>query len=234
MTSKLMPKYYTIAVVAAALAFGYALEHITTISMLSGEANVLLFLRNTVGLVVGSGILWASMSVWAGRLAGPRLWRSLLAGTIIILAMLVVHYSFGLLIGVFDSQVFSNNALWMYGPFLAGPVLGLAGGLSHKMPWLLLIVPLGLIAEPLSSTASLAQAFSPGPPCGLAGLLVLCSSPSALDLAFTCGRLSSSRKHLVPALATPRTTIDTPGSSGFNRKCPVRCRIRELLATDPK
>ena len=163
MTSKLMPKYYTIAVVAAALAFGYALEHVTTISMLSGEANVLLFLRNTVGLVVGSGILWASMSVWAGRLAGPRLWRSLLAGTIIILAMLVVHYSFGLLIGVFDSQVFSNNALWMYGSFLAGPVLGLAGGLSHKMPWLLLIVPLGLIAEPFVINSIPGSGFLPWP-----------------------------------------------------------------------
>jgi hypothetical protein len=115
--------------------------------MLSGEANSLLFLRNTVGLVVGSGILWASMSVWAGRVAGPRLWRSILAGTVIIFAMLAIHYTFGLLIGVFDEQTFSSNALWMYGSFISGPTFGLIGGLSHKFPWLLLIVPLGHIAE---------------------------------------------------------------------------------------
>lgn len=36
----------------------------------------------------------------------------------------------------------------MYGSFITGPILGLVGGLSHKIPWLLLIVPLGLIAEP--------------------------------------------------------------------------------------
>ena len=143
-----MARYKSIAIVAAVLTFGYALGHITTIAMLSGEANVLLFLRNTVGLVMGSGILWASMSVWAGRIAGPRLWRSTLAGTVIIFAMLAIHYAFGFLIGVFDNQVFSSNALWMYGSFITGPILGLVGGLSHKIPWLLLIVPLGLIAEP--------------------------------------------------------------------------------------
>lgn len=71
-----MARYKSIAIVAAVLTFGYALGHITTIAMLSSEADVLLFLRNTVGLVMGSGILWASMSVWAGRIAGPRLWRS--------------------------------------------------------------------------------------------------------------------------------------------------------------
>lgn len=71
-----MARYKSIAIVAAVLTFGYALGHITTIAMLSGEADVLLFLRNTVGLVMGSGILWASMSVWAGRIAGPRLWFS--------------------------------------------------------------------------------------------------------------------------------------------------------------
>ncbi|WP_347285566.1 hypothetical protein [Corynebacterium stationis] len=36
----------------------------------------------------------------------------------------------------------------MYGSFITGPILGLVGGLSHKIPWLLLIAPLGLIAEP--------------------------------------------------------------------------------------
>ena len=75
------------------LTFGYTLGHITTIAMLSGEANVLLFLRNTVGVVMGSGILWASMSVWAGRVADPRLWRSILAGTVIIFVMLAIHYA---------------------------------------------------------------------------------------------------------------------------------------------
>lgn len=143
-----MSRYKTITIVAAVPTFGYALGHFTTTAMLSGEANSLLFLRNTVGLVVGSGILWASMSVWAGRVAGPRLWRSILAGTVIIFAMLAIHYAFGLLIGVFDDQIFSSNALWMYGSFISGPTFGLIGGLSHKFPWLLLIVPLGLIAEP--------------------------------------------------------------------------------------
>ena len=137
-----MARYKSIAIVAAVLTFGYALGHITTIAMLSGEADVLLFLCNTVGLGMGSG------SLWAGRIAGPRHWRSTLAGTVIIFAMLAIHYAFGFLIGVFDNQVFSSNALWMYGSFITGPILGLVGGLSHKIPWLLLIVPLGLIAEP--------------------------------------------------------------------------------------
>ena len=88
-----MARYKSIAIVAAVLTFDYALGHITTIAMLSGEANVLLFLRNTVGVVMGSGILWASMSVWAGRVADPRLWRSILAGTVIIFVMLAIHYA---------------------------------------------------------------------------------------------------------------------------------------------
>ena len=45
-----MTRYKSIAIVAAVLTFGYALGHFTSIAMLSGEANVLLFLRNTVGL----------------------------------------------------------------------------------------------------------------------------------------------------------------------------------------
>ena len=158
-----MARYKTITIVAAVLAFGYAIGHFTSIAMLSGEANVLLFLRNTVGLVMGSGILWASMSVWAGRLAGPRLWRSILAGTVIIFAMLAIHYAFGFLIGVFDDQVFRSNALWMYGSFIAGPILGLVGGLSHKVPWLLLIVPLGLVAEPFVINSIPGMDFLPGP-----------------------------------------------------------------------
>lgn len=158
-----MARYKSIAIVAAVLTFGYALGHFTSIAMLSGEANVLLFLRNTVGLVMGSGILWASMSVWAGRLAGPRLWRSILAGTVIIFAMLAIHYAFGFLIGVFDNQVFSSNALWMYGSFIAGPILGLVGGLCHKVPWLLLIVPLGLVAEPFVINSIPGMDFLPWP-----------------------------------------------------------------------
>lgn len=158
-----MARYKSIAIVAAVLTFGYALGHFTTTAMLSGEANSLLFLRNTVGLVVGSGILWASMSVWAGRVAGPRLWRSILAGTVIIFAMLAIHYAFGLLIGVFDDQIFSSNALWMYGSFISGPTFGLIGGLSHKFPWLLLIVPLGLIAEPFVINSIPGTGFLPWP-----------------------------------------------------------------------
>ncbi|HCJ68572.1 hypothetical protein ACTXN9_11795 [Corynebacterium casei] len=193
-----MSRYKTITIVAAVLTFGYALGHFTTTAMLSGEANSLLFLRNTVGLVVGSGILWASMSVWAGRVAGPRLWRSILAGTVIIFAMLAIHYAFGLLIGVFDDQIFSSNALWMYGSFISGPTFGLIGGLSHKFPWLLLIVPLGLIAEPFVINSIPARVFSPGPPSGPAGSPAPSSSHSALSLPFICGKLSSNLKPQVP------------------------------------
>src|SRR5699024_12727415 len=89
-----MARYKSIAIVAAVLTFGYALGHITTIAMLSGEANVLLFLRNTVGVVMGSGILWASMSVWAGRGAGPRLWRRSLVGGGGLFGMVGVHSGF--------------------------------------------------------------------------------------------------------------------------------------------
>ena len=158
-----MARYKTITIVATVLTFGYALGHITTTAMLSGEANSLLFLRNTVGLVLGSGILWASMSVCAGRVAGPRLWRSILAGTVIIFAMLTIHYAFGLLIGVFDDQIYSSNALWMYGSFISGPIFGLIGGLSRKFPWLLLIVPLGLIAEPFVINSIPGTDFLPWP-----------------------------------------------------------------------
>lgn len=158
-----MARYKTITIVAAVLTFGYTLGHFTTTAVLSGEANSLLFLRNTVGLVVGSGILWASMSVWAGRVAGPRLWRSILAGTVIIFAMLAIHYAFGLLIGVFDDQIFSSNALWMYGSFISGPTFGLIGGISHRFPWLLLIVPLGLIAEPFVINSIPGTGFLPWP-----------------------------------------------------------------------
>ncbi|NWO08550.1 MAG: hypothetical protein HLX50_23430, partial [Alteromonadaceae bacterium] len=84
-------------------------------------------------------------------------------GTVIIFAMLAIHYAFGLLVGVFDDQIFSSNALWMYGSFISGPTFGLIGGLSHKFPWLLLIVPPGLIAEPFVINSIPGTSFLPWP-----------------------------------------------------------------------
>ena len=51
----------------------------------------------------------------------------------------------------------------MYGSFIACLIIGLVGGLSHKMPWLLLIVPLGLISEPFVINRIPGMAFLPWP-----------------------------------------------------------------------
>lgn len=51
----------------------------------------------------------------------------------------------------------------MYGSFISGPTFGLIGGLSHKFPWLLLIVPLGLIAEPFVINSIPGTGFLPWP-----------------------------------------------------------------------
>ena len=51
----------------------------------------------------------------------------------------------------------------MYGSFITGPILGLVGGLSHKVPWLLLIVPLGIVAEPFVINSIPGMDFLPWP-----------------------------------------------------------------------
>ena len=51
----------------------------------------------------------------------------------------------------------------MYGSFIACLIIGLVGGNSHKMPWLLLIVPLGLISEPFVINSIPGMDFLPWP-----------------------------------------------------------------------
>ncbi|MGB3763589.1 MAG: hypothetical protein WA966_10220 [Ornithinimicrobium sp.] len=140
-------------VVVASVALGLMalVSNLTTVSQLSGEADVLLAVRSTISKLANAGAVWAGLPVLAGWLV-RRPAQAAAAGVVAALSALVVHYGSGVLLGLLDSSVWAENQYWFGLSAVIGGPLGLVGAAARRRDsWGLLarlVVPLGAIAEP--------------------------------------------------------------------------------------
>lgn len=116
-----------------------------------GEGDVLLTARETVGLVLNAGVVWAGLPVLSGWLV-RRPVCGFLAGVVASLAALVVHYGVGQVFDVFASTIWRENAAWFAIAALTGGPLGVVGALARsRRSWGLparLTVPVAALLEP--------------------------------------------------------------------------------------
>ncbi|MFI5504720.1 Uncharacterised protein [Corynebacterium kutscheri] len=62
--------------------------------------------------------------------------------------MLIIHYIACVILGIYGLNIFSNDFLWFIVALIFGPIFGLLGFFSQKIPKIELIIPLLFIAEP--------------------------------------------------------------------------------------
>ena len=130
----------------------YAAVHIAfgDTTLLTGAAPLRLSLRNYLGNVLGSGMVWGIFSYLVGKAFPGRWLKALLAGTGIIVMMLAVHYGLLVVFGVYNwREAFEYNAQWFFLALLSGPVLGLAGAASARFCWFDYLAVLGFLLEPV-------------------------------------------------------------------------------------
>ena len=134
------------------IAVAYAVVHIAfaDATLLTGAAPLRLSVRNYLGNVLGSGMVWGVFSYLMGK-EFPSRWRNaLLAGTGIILMMLAVHYALLVVFGVYNwREAFEYNAQWFLLALISGPVLGLAGAAATRFRWFDYLAVLGFLLEPV-------------------------------------------------------------------------------------
>ncbi|WP_424809440.1 hypothetical protein [Rhodococcus sp. 27YEA15] len=154
-----------VLVVAMALAWVSLASNITTGSQLFGEADIALAVRSTVGKVVNAGTVWAGLAVFSGWLVRRPL-GAVVAGIVSLSVAIGVHYSTGLLLGMFDSDVWADNAQWL-GAVVLGGLLGWVGAMGRRADlWGLvsrLVVPVGAVVEPFVRHMFTNPAFMPWP-----------------------------------------------------------------------
>ena len=77
------------------ISVAYAAVHIAfaDATLLTGAAPLRLSVRNYLGNVLGSGMVWGIFSYLIGKNYSGRWLKALLAGTGIIVLMLAVHYA---------------------------------------------------------------------------------------------------------------------------------------------
>ena len=134
------------------ISVAYAAVHIAfaDATLLTGAAPLRLSVRNYLGNVLGSGMVWGIFSYLMGKNFPGRWLKALLAGTGIIVMMLAVHYTLLVVFGVYSwSEAFEYNAQWFFLALLSGPVLGLAGAASARFRWFDYLAVLGFLLEPV-------------------------------------------------------------------------------------
>jgi hypothetical protein len=138
-------------VAAVALALVSLASNVTTISQMSGEANMLLAVRFTISKLVNAGAVWAGLPILSGWLVRRPL-QAAAAGTMAGLVALVVHYGVGQFFGMFDSDVWTANAFWFMAAVVVGGPLGLIGAAARRANLCgvlgRLTVPVGAVLEP--------------------------------------------------------------------------------------
>lgn len=138
-------------VAAVALALVSLASDVTTISQVSGEANLLLTVRFTFSKVVNAGAVWAGLPILSGWLV-RRPSQAAAAGVTSGVTALLVHYGVGQLFGIFDSEVWTSNLSWFTAALVAGGPLGLVGAAARRPDlWGLLgrlTAPVGVALEP--------------------------------------------------------------------------------------
>lgn len=151
---------------AVTLALVSLASNVTTVSQLSGEANLLLAVRSTLSQLVNAGTVWAGLPVLSGWLVRRPL-HAAAAGTTVGVLALVVHYGVGQLVGMFDPAVWTANAFWFAAAVALGGLLGLVGAAARRADlWGLLgrlTVPVGAVLEPFVRGMFTTPAILPWP-----------------------------------------------------------------------
>lgn len=96
---------------AVGLALVSLASDVTTSSQVSAEADALLAVRLTVSKLVNAGTVWAGLAVLSGWLV-RRPAQAVAAGIVAGLVALAAHYGAGLLLGLFDPDVWTENRYW--------------------------------------------------------------------------------------------------------------------------
>lgn len=140
-----------VVLAACLLAWAALASNITTDAQMTGHAERAKAVRLVVSYLLNSGTAWAGLAVLAGWFVGRRA-EGALAGFVAAELSLTVHYLTGWACGVFDSSVWSENAVWFAFGLLCFP-LGLVGAEARRDGWTgtaaRLVVPLGALVEPL-------------------------------------------------------------------------------------
>ena len=108
-----------VLVAATVLALAALASNATTMSQIEAEANTLLAVRRTISQLVNAGTVWAGLAVVSGWLV-RRPVQAFAAGVAALLVALVVHYGVGLILGMFDPNVWIENQFY----FTAAVVMG--------------------------------------------------------------------------------------------------------------
>lgn len=140
---------------AIAAAIGLALvswaSNISPASQYEGNADAALTIRYTISKLANSGVAWAGLMILSGWLV-RRLIPAAVAGILISLLSLVVHYCVGLVSGMFDATIWAENREWFIAAAIFGGPLGVVGAVARRWSiWGLLariVVPMGALAEP--------------------------------------------------------------------------------------
>lgn len=149
----------TCIALALCIAVASLLSNITTDAQLSGQAEVITYVRKVVSKFLNSGTLWAALGFYAGWLwSGSRmrpapLWVPVAAAVAASLGALAGHYALGNLLGIMEASIWIENYHWFIAAVIISGPLGWLGARSAQDDrtgkLLRYLVPVGAVAEPL-------------------------------------------------------------------------------------
>ena len=155
-----------VLVAANVLALVALASNATTMSQIEAEANTLLAVRRTISQLVNAGTVWAGLAVVSGWLV-RRPVQAFAAGVAALLVALVVHYGVGLILGMFDPNVWTENRYYFTAAVVLGGPLGLVGAIARRPDlWGVvarLVVPAAAVLEPFVIGMFTSPAIMPWP-----------------------------------------------------------------------
>jgi len=155
-----------VLVAATVLALAALASNATTMSQIEAEANTLLAVRTTISRLVNAGTVWAGLAVVSGWLV-RRPVHAFAAGVAALLVALVVHYGVGLILGMFDPNVWTENQFYFTASVVLGGPLGLVGAIARRPDlWGVvarLVVPAAAVLEPFVLGMFTSPAIMPWP-----------------------------------------------------------------------
>ncbi len=155
-----------ILVAASVLSLVALASNATTMSQIEAQANTLLAVRRTISQLLSIGTVWAGLAVLSGWLV-RRPGQAFAAGIVALLIALVVHYGVGLIFGIFDPDVWTENSYWFQVAVVVGGPLGLVGAIARRPDlWGVvarLVVPVGALLEPFVIGLFTSSAIIPWP-----------------------------------------------------------------------
>ena len=155
-----------VLVAATVLALAALASNATTMSQIEAEANTLLAVRTTISKLLNAGTVWAGLAVVSGWLV-RRPVQAVAAGVAALLVALVVHYGVGLILGMFDPNVWTENQFYFTASVVLGGPLGLVGAIARRPDlWGVvarLVVPAAAVLEPFVIGMFTSPAIMPWP-----------------------------------------------------------------------